>query len=90
VVINFLHVNDENYFFIVCFSKIVATIIASRKLVRMGSKFCLFLYYVKLIGIELWMAKEGATLNGGLEIWMVESRIRRGIQKQCKQVFLLS
>jgi hypothetical protein len=29
-------------------------------------------------------------LNGGLEIWTVEGRIRRGIQKQCKQVFLLS
>ncbi len=87
MVVNFLHVNDENYFFIVCFSKIVAAIITSKKLVRMGSKFCLFLYYVKLIGIELWMAEEGATLNGGLEIWTMESRIRRGIWKQCKQVF---
>jgi hypothetical protein len=47
-------------------------------------------YFIELIGTELWMAEEGATLNGGLEIWTVEGRIRRGIQKQCKQVFLLS
>jgi hypothetical protein len=36
------------------------------------------------------MAEEGATLNGGLESRMVESRIKRGIWKQCKHVFLLS
>jgi hypothetical protein len=63
VAVNFLHVNDENYFIVVCFSNIVATIIASRKLVRMGRKFCLFVYYVELIGIELWMVEEGVTIE---------------------------
>jgi hypothetical protein len=90
VAINFLHVNNGNYSVIVCFSKIAITIIVSTKLVKMGRKFCLFLYYVELIGIELWMVEEGAALSGGLEIWTVEGMIRRGIQKQCKQVFLLS
>jgi len=63
VIVNFLHVNSKNYFVIVCFSKIVATIIASRKLARMGRTFCLFVYYVKLIGIKLRMAKEGVTIR---------------------------
>ncbi len=63
VTINFLHVNGENYFVIVCFSKIVITITTSRKLVRMGRKFCLFVYCVKLIGIELWMVEESATIE---------------------------
>ncbi len=43
----------------------------------MGKKSCLFVYYVKLIGIELWMAKEVVTLNGGLESRTVEGKIRR-------------
>jgi len=90
VVINFLHVNGGNYSIIVCFSKIVTTIIISIKLVRMGRKIYLFVYYVELIGIELWMGEEGAALNGGLEIWTVENRIRRGIWKQRGHVFLLS
>ncbi len=81
VIVNFLHVNDENYFVTVCFSKIAVAIIISRKLVRMGRKFCLFVYYVELISTELWMPEEGATLNGGLEIWTVEGRVRRGIRK---------
>jgi len=34
----------------------------------MGRKFCLFVYYVKLISTKLGMVEEGATLNGGLEI----------------------
>ncbi len=50
----------------------------------MNRKICLFVHYVKLIGKKLWMAKEGATLNGGFKIWMVESMIRRGIWKQCR------
>jgi hypothetical protein len=79
MVVNFLHVNDRNYSIVVCFSKIATIIIVSRKLVKMGGKFCLFVYYVKLNGIELWMAEEGAILNGGLEIWTMEGRIRRGI-----------
>jgi hypothetical protein len=48
------------------------------------------MYYVELIGIELWMAEEGVALNGGLESKMVEGKIRRGIRKQYRQVFLLS
>jgi len=56
----------------------------------MGRKIYLFVYYVELIGIELWMGEEGAALNGGLEIWTVENRIRRGIWKQRGHVFLLS
>jgi hypothetical protein len=39
----------------------------SRKLVRMGRKICLFVYYTKLIDKKLWMVVEGATLKGGLE-----------------------
>jgi hypothetical protein len=82
--VNFLHVNDRNYFVIICFFKIIAAIIVSRKLVRMGRKSCLFVYYVELIGTELWMVEEGVALNEGLKSRMVEGRIRRGIQKQCK------
>jgi hypothetical protein len=48
------------------------------------------MYYVELIGTELWMAEEATTLNGGLESRMVEGTIKRRIHKQCKQVFLLS
>jgi hypothetical protein len=36
------------------------------------------------------MNEEGAALNGGSKIWMVEGRIRRRIRKQCKQAFFLS
>jgi hypothetical protein len=82
MVVNFLHVNSENYFVAIYLFKIVTTIIVSRKLVRMGRKFCLFVYYVKLIDTKLWMAEEGA--NRCLEIWTMEGKIRRGIQKQCK------
>ncbi len=69
---------------------LIATIIVSRKVVSMGKKSCLFMYYVELIGTELWMVEEAATLNGGLESRTMEGMIRRRIQKQCKQVFLLS
>jgi hypothetical protein len=87
VAVNFLHVNGRNYFVTVCLSKIVATITTSKKLVRMGRKFCLFVYYVKLIDIELWMAKEGATLNGGLEIWTTEGKIRRELGSNASKSF---
>jgi hypothetical protein len=79
MVVNFLHVNDINYSIIVCFSKTATIITISRKLVKMGGKFCLFMWYAELNGIELWMAEESAILSGGLEIWTVEGRIRRGI-----------
>jgi hypothetical protein len=49
--------------FRLCFSKIVVAIIVSRKLVRIGRKFCLFVYYVELINIKLWMVEEGAIIE---------------------------
>jgi len=58
---------------------LVATIIVLRKLVSMGRKSCLFLYYVELIDTKLWMVEEAMTLNEGLENRTVESRIGRGI-----------
>ncbi len=67
---------------IICLLAIV--IIDSRKLVNMGRKSCLFVYYVELIDTKLWMAKEVMKLNGGLENKTVEGKIRRGIYKQCK------
>jgi hypothetical protein len=36
------------------------------------------------------MVEEVVALNGGLENRMVEGMIKRGIWKQCRQVFLLS
>jgi len=78
-VVNFLHVNSENHFVIVCVSKIVAAITISRKHVRMGKKSCLFVYYVELLDTKLWMAEEGATLNGGLKTRTVQGKIRRKI-----------
>jgi len=57
---------------------------------NMGRKFCLFVYYVKLIGIELWMIEEVTTLNEGLENKIVEDMIKRRIWKLCRQVFLFS
>jgi hypothetical protein len=81
VAVNFLHVNYENYFITVYFSKIAATIIVSRKLVKMGRKSSLFMYYVELIDAELWMVEEVAALNGGLESMIMEGKIRRGIRK---------
>ncbi len=56
----------------------------------MGRKSCLFVYYVELIHTKLWMVEEVVALNGGLENRMVEGMIKRGIWKQCRQVFLLS
>jgi len=61
----------------------VAAITVSRKLVNMGKKFCLFMYYVELIN-KLWMIEEVVALNGGVESKMVEGRIRRGSRKQCR------
>ncbi len=80
-----MRVNSGNYFIFVCFSKITITII---ELVKMGRRIYSFVYYVELISTELWMAKEGVALKGGLEQWTMEGRIRRGIQKQWRHVFL--
>ncbi len=88
--VDFLRVNDRKYSIVVCFSKIVIAITTSRKLVKMVKKNCLFVYYAKLINAELWMVVEGVALKGGLEHWKVEGRIRRGILKQCRPIFLLA
>jgi hypothetical protein len=85
MVVNLLRVNSKNYSIIVCLSKIttiITTITTSRKLVSMGRKNCLFVYYAKLISTKLWMVEEGATLKGGLELWTMKGMIRRGIWKQ--------
>ncbi len=88
MVVNFLHVNNKNYFVDVCFFRIATTITTSRKLVRMGRRTCLFVYYIKLIDTKLWM-EEGATLKEGLQLWMVQGRIRRGIRKNEGMFFFL-
>ncbi len=51
--VNFLHVKDINYSITVCFFKIVVTIIVLKKVLKMGRKSCLFLYYVELIDTKL-------------------------------------
>jgi hypothetical protein len=89
IAFNFLHVNSEKYSVAVCFSKIVTTITTSRKLVKMGRRICLFVYYAELIGAKLWMVVEGVALKGGLEHWMVEGKIKRGILKQRRPIFVL-
>jgi hypothetical protein len=78
-------VNDKKNSISICFSKIATTISASRKLVRMGRKICLFVFYTELIDAELRM--KGAALKEGLEHWMVESKRKRGILKQCRPIF---
>lgn len=45
----------------------------------MGTKSCLFVYYVKLMDTELWMVEEATTLNGGFKSRTVEDKIRRRI-----------
>ncbi len=89
VAINFLRVNNKNYFVVVCFSRIATTITSSRKLVRMGKKICLIVYYVKFIGTKIWMVKESVALKKGLELWMVEGRITREIRKNEGMFFFL-
>ncbi len=69
IVVNFLRVNSEKCFIVVCFSKIVIAITISRKLVRKGKRICLFVYYAKLISAELQMIVKGSGIEGGLEPW---------------------
>jgi hypothetical protein len=66
---------------------LVIAIIVSKKLVSMGRKSCLFVYYAELINIELWMAEEATTLNDSLERRMVEGMIRRRIRNVGKFFF---
>jgi hypothetical protein len=51
----------------------------SRRLVNMGRKLCLFVYYVEQINNKQWIAKEVAALNGGMESRTVENMLRRRI-----------
>ncbi len=51
----------------------------------LGSKLCLFVYYVEHVDNKQWVAKEAATFNGGVESRMVHN-IRRRIQGQWRQV----
>jgi hypothetical protein len=51
---------------------LVVAIVVSRKLVNMGRKSCLFVYYVEPINTKLWMVEEVVALNGGLENRTVE------------------
>jgi hypothetical protein len=53
----------------------------SRRLVSMGRKLCLFVYYVELINNKQWMVEESVTLNGAMEGQMVEGSVRRRIQE---------
>jgi hypothetical protein len=62
---------------------LVATMTVSRRLVSMGRKLCLFVYYVELTNNKQWMVEEATTLNGAMESRMVEGSIRRKIQEQC-------
>jgi uncharacterized membrane protein YjgN (DUF898 family) len=62
----------------------------SRRLVNMGKKLCLFVYYVKLIDNKQWMVEEAATLNGAMNNRTMKGSIRRRIRKQCRQICLLS
>jgi hypothetical protein len=63
---------------------------ASRKLVRLGRKFCLFEYYVEHINNKQWMAKEATTFNEGVESRTMHDNIRRTIQEHCgRSIFLV-
>jgi hypothetical protein len=56
----------------------------SRRLVNLGRKFCLFVYYVEQINNKQWIAKKTDALNGSMWSKMVEGKIKRRIRKQGK------
>jgi len=49
----------------------------SRKLVSLGKKLCLFVYYVEQINNKQWMAKKIVALNGGMWSRMVEGKDKK-------------
>jgi hypothetical protein len=49
--------------------------IVSRRLVSLGTKFCLFVYYVKQINNKQWMAKKIIALNASMWNRTMEGRI---------------
>jgi hypothetical protein len=57
----------------------VSNNIISRRLVNMGRKLCLFVYYVELIDNKQWMVEEATILNEVMENRTVEGSIRRRI-----------
>jgi hypothetical protein len=57
---------------------------ALKRLVSLGRKLCLFVYYVEQINNKQWVAKEATTFNGGVENRTLHDNIRRIIQGQCK------
>jgi hypothetical protein len=61
---------------------LVAIMTASRRLVNLGKKLCLFVYYVEHINNKQWVAKEATTFNGDGESRTVHDNIRRRIQEQ--------
>jgi hypothetical protein len=61
-----------------------------KKACEVGRKICLFVYYAKFIRAKLQMVVEGATLKGGLEHWIKEAMIQRGILKQCGAIILFA
>jgi hypothetical protein len=52
----------------------------SRRLVSLGRKLCLFVYYVEQVNNKQCMAREIAALNAGMGNRTVEGKIRRKIQ----------
>jgi hypothetical protein len=56
----------------------------SRKLVSLGRKLCLFVYYVEQINNKHWMAKEIVALNGGMGSRTMEGKIRWKIREYWK------
>jgi len=56
---------------------LTTTMIVSRKLVSLGRKLCLFVYYVEKINNKQWMVKKITTLNGNVWSRMVEGRIKK-------------
>jgi len=49
------------------------------KLVSMGRKLCLFMYYVEQIDNKQWMVEEVAVLNGVMDSRTMEGMIRKKI-----------
>ncbi len=65
----------------------MATMTSSKRLVSLGRKLCLFVYYVEQVDNKQWVAKDVPTFNGGVESRMVHDTIKKGIQGQWKQVY---
>jgi hypothetical protein len=60
----------------------VAAMTPSRRLVKLGRKLTLFVYYVEHMNSRQWMAKEVATFNGSVQSKRVHDNIKRRNQGQ--------